>query len=486
MDLIAALHALAVCALALHAAYHATLLFLLLRAPRAASAPSSRLQANTFPSVTVQVPLYNERAVVERILCAVAAQEYPRDRFRIQVLDDSDDETRTLARQLAAQLRAQGVRVELIQRSVRTGFKAGALAEGLQHTDDEFLAIFDADFVPPPDFLRRVLVEEAVFADTRVGFVQTRWAFLNAEGSLVTHAQALMLDVHFEIEQRARASVGLPISFNGSAGVWRRACILDAGGWQADTLTEDLDLGYRAQLRGWRGVYLPQVAVPSELPADVLSYKRQQARWARGTAQVLRKMLPQITRSALPWWHRLAVLFHLAGYFVHVWVALTAFTAPLLMWRWVSGQDVALPAWLGVMSTLCAVPLVSFVVAQRMQGKPWGATLRALPFALMLGVGVSLSNTVALTSALFDGRTGVFDRTPKRGALRRSPYAPQRADWTALVELALAGYTAWAAALALRRADWFAALPLVLYALGFGAVAADQLRSLAMSKMGER
>ncbi|MCS7324573.1 MAG: glycosyltransferase [Anaerolineae bacterium] len=482
MDLIAIVHTFAVCALAIQALHHTALLlvFLFGSKPRPCFSRASSA-SDALPRVTVQVPIYNERAVVERVLCAVAAQDYPSDRLRIQVLDDSDDETRFIVCRVVERLRAQGVRVELIQREARQGFKAGALAEGLRHTEDDLIAIFDADFVPPPDFLRRAIAESAAFADPHVGFVQARWTFANAEHSAVTRAQKVMLDVHFVVEQTARASAGLPISFNGSAGIWRRECILDAGGWQADTLTEDLDLCYRAQMRGWRGAYLPWLCIPSELPSEALSYKRQQARWARGTVQVLRKVLPMMPHAPWSWLQRIAALFHLSGYFIHAWVLLTALTTPLLVLRWMFGGEPLLPAWVGALGMLCTLPTFALVLAQRAQGVCWSDSLKALPFALALGIGVSLSNTVAMLSALLNLGAGTFERTPKRGALWRSPY-PLRADWTLWAELLLACYSGVAAAMVFQHSAWLAALPLLLYSLGFGFTAAAQLLALAQEQ----
>ncbi|NIO72790.1 MAG: glycosyltransferase, partial [Anaerolineae bacterium] len=267
-----------------------------------------------WPHVTVQLPIYNELHTVERLLNAAAGLDYPRDRLEIQVLDDSTDATSRVAARTVALLRRQGIDVIHISRPDRTGFKAGALAAGLAEAKGELIAIFDADFLPPPDFLQRVVPH---FADPIVGCVQTRWGHLNRDYSLFTQAQALGVDGHFVVEQTARSRAGLFINFNGTAGIWRRTCIGDAGGWQGDTLTEDLDLSYRAQLRGWQIGYVPDVVVPAELPAQISGFKRQQARWAQGSIQTALKLLGPLLRSDQPWSVKLEGVVHLTGYLVH-------------------------------------------------------------------------------------------------------------------------------------------------------------------------
>jgi len=264
----------------------------------------------------LQPPLLRCRELhtVERLLNAAAGLDYPRDRLEIQVLDDSIDATRRVAALTVARLQRQGIDVVHITRPDRAGFKAGALATGLAEAKGELIAIFDADFLPPPDFLRRVVPH---FADPTVGCIQTRWGHLNRDYSPFTQVQALGVDGHFVVEQTARSRAGLFINFNGTAGVWRRACIEDAGGWQGDTLTEDLDLSYRAQLRGWRMGYLPDVVVPAELPAQISAFKRQQARWAQGSIQTALKLLGPLLRSAQPWSVKLEGVVHLTSYLVH-------------------------------------------------------------------------------------------------------------------------------------------------------------------------
>src|SRR5258706_11786510 len=267
-----------------------------------------------WPLVTVQLPLYNERYVAERLLEAAGALDYPADRLEIQVLDDSTDDTAAIVAETAQRLRARGVNVIHVRRTDRTGFKAGALASGLASARGEFVAIFDADFVPPPDFLRRTIPH---FVDARVAVVQTRWGHLNRDFSLLTVAQSLGIDGHFGVEQAARCRGHLLLNFNGTAGVWRRTAIENAGGWAHDTLTEDLDLSYRAQLRHWRILYLPELVCPAELPVVISGFKSQQRRWAQGSIQTAVKLLPLVLSSELSLWTKYQAFVHLTYYMIH-------------------------------------------------------------------------------------------------------------------------------------------------------------------------
>jgi cellulose synthase/poly-beta-1,6-N-acetylglucosamine synthase-like glycosyltransferase len=357
-----------------------------------------------WPQVTVQLPIYNELHTVERLLTTAAALDYPRDRLEIQLLDDSTDGTRQVAARTIARLRRQGIDAVHITRPERAGFKAGALANGLTMAKGALIAIFDADFLPPPSFLRSVVPH---FADPTVGCVQTRWAHLNRGYSLLTHTQALGVDGHFVVEQTARSRAGLFINFNGTAGVWRRTCVEDAGGWQDDTLTEDLDLSYRAQLRGWRIAYLPDVVVPAELPVQIDGFKRQQARWAQGSTQTALKMLGPLLRSDQPWRVKLEGIAHLSSYLVHPLMLLTVLlTLPMSFSRsWV----LAASPWL--MIAAVGPPLL-YAIAQAADGGEWGRRLWALPLLVLLGTGLSLSNTQAVMKGLLGLRQG-FQRTPK-------------------------------------------------------------------------
>ncbi|KPL19900.1 MAG: hypothetical protein AMJ93_12940 [Anaerolineae bacterium SM23_84] len=428
-------------------------------------APPDPAPADVWPRVTVQLPIYNELHTVERLVQAAASMDYPRDRLEIQVLDDSADETRVLASRVVRRLREQGCNVVHITRPTREGFKAGALALGTARAGGELLAIFDADFLPRPDFLRRVVPH---FGDPTVGCVQARWGHLNRQYSLLTEAQALGVDGHFLVEQTARSRARLFINFNGTAGIWRRTCIQDAGGWRADTLTEDLDLSYRAQLKGWRIKYLPDVVVPAELPAQVGGFKRQQARWAQGSIQTAMRLIGPLLRSDQPWAVKLEGIIHLTGYLVHplmlVMVLLTATLNLQESWALVSTSWLV-PAAVG--------PPLLYAVAEISSGGQWTRHLRALPLLVLLGTGIALSNTRAVVNAIL-GRQQAFQRTPKfalsdiRDRWFHSRYALEL-DSLVWGELGMAAFAF--AAVVVPRVDQGAVPWMLLYAAGSAYVA---------------
>jgi cellulose synthase/poly-beta-1,6-N-acetylglucosamine synthase-like glycosyltransferase len=464
------------------------------------------------PSVTIQLPLYNERYVAERVIGAACALDYPRELLQVQVLDDSTDDTSRIVQRAVRTGRAHGVNVEVIHRENRAGYKAGALAHGLHSAHGELIAIFDADFVPPRNFLKRILCEKRAFDDPRVGFVQARWGHLNRETNAVTRAQAVMLDMHFVIDQFVRSRMGLLMNFNGSCGVWRRAAIDDAGGWQSDTLTEDLDLSYRAELKGWRGRYLDDLVCPGELPVSVLAFKRQQARWARGSAQCVRKLAPLIIHSDRPLLHKLAALMHISGYFANLFVLLLAIITPLLMLD--TSALRLLPEWLSMMSVIGLSPILAMFVAQGVQRRGL-QFLANLPITIVLGIGVSLSNSIAVLVGLFGKSSGEFVRTPKSAAQGRSPVAPtlfnssnlsntsgtpampapsrpvRRAagtpgqatrhtyllqpDWTLRAEMALGLYALSICTLLVLHGAWLSIVPTLLYMCSFLSVVLGQL-----------
>lgn len=437
------------------------------------------LPLQAFPTVTIQIPIFNERSVTERIIAAAAAQNYPRDRFCIQVLDDSTDDTVVTVRKAVEKAREAGVAIELLHRTNRAGFKAGAMNEGLARSNSDLVAIFDADFIPANDFLTRVICQRHAFDDAQIGFAQTRWDYLNRDASAITRAQALTLDMHFVIEQPARCNHGLLMNFNGSGGIWRRACIDDAGGWEADTMTEDLDLSYRAELRGWRGVYFGDEGAPGELPDDIVAYKRQQARWARGTLQTVRKLMPAILRSPLPLPTKLAAWMHLSGYFVHPLILVLMLTLPVLLLRtWLLPGSQPLPGWVNAASVLTAAPLLSMLVAHTARGRSLSAFLRDMPIALMIGVGLSFSNSMSMLRALVSReKGGEWIPTPK-GALKTAgaPHAKKRkTDWTMWIELGLAIYAIVALVIIVQFGLWSAVLPLLLYVAGFGGMWLSQI-----------
>ncbi len=430
-----------------------------------------------WPVVTVQVPVYNERYVVERVIDAVAALDYPRDRLQIQILDDSTDDTTALAHRRVEAYRAQGIDITLIHREHRQGYKAGALRHALAQARGEFIAIFDADFIPAPDFLQRML--PAFAGQPRVGFVQARWTHLNAEASPLTHALALAGDAHFIVEQVGRNRGGLLVNFNGSAGLWRRAALESAGGWQEDTLTEDLDLCYRAQIAGWKAVVLPEVTVPAELPTQVGMCKQQQFRWAKGGAQTLRKLFGPLMRSRLSWRQKIAALLHLTMYMTHLLMLLL------------------LATWLPVMSysnTLHRLPLAFFsvsalglplvcIISQIELYRDWPRRIVYLPFVLSLGCGLTVNNAWAFLQGLFGAR-GEFVRTPKGKPAGHAPrlepvtYRPSM-DATILGEMGLAAFTAFLVAKAQIQLGYSALPYLLLYMVGFTYVAFGSLWTLS-------
>ncbi len=385
---------------------------------QAPPAPPPPTGSTEWPWVTVQLPLYNELYVAERLIEAVAALDYPRDRLEVQVLDDSTDETRRVVARAVERARERGLDVHHLHRADRAGYKAGALAAGLERARGDLVAVFDADFVPRPDFLRRTV---PWFADPGLGMVQARWEHLNRSFSLLTRVQALLLDGHFRIEHAARNRGGCFFNFNGTAGVWRRRAIEDAGGWAADTLTEDLDLSYRAQLAGWRFLYLPEVGVPSELPLDANGFKSQQHRWARGSVQTGRKLLPRILRAPVPARVKLEAFVHLTNNLAYpLMVLLSLMVFPAMVLRRGGGLGevllVDLPLFLGA-----TVSVLVFYGASQLAAGGAGARreVRYLPVLMGVGIGLSISNARAALGGLVR-RGGAFVRTPKYGIERGS------------------------------------------------------------------
>jgi cellulose synthase/poly-beta-1,6-N-acetylglucosamine synthase-like glycosyltransferase len=464
---------------------HRALLLALERRHREAPAPPRAPEL--WPRVTVQLPLYNELYVAPRLLEAACRLDYPRDRIEIQVLDDSDDETAAVMGRLCERFRRRGHDVRHLRRADRAGYKAGALAAGLTRATGEMIAVFDADFVPPPSFLREAL---PWFADPGVGMVQARWAHLNRRQSLLTRVQAMLLDGHFLIEHTARQRSGRLWNFNGTAGVWRLATIVEAGGWQHDTLTEDLDLSYRAQLKGWRFVYLPDLAVPSELPASISALKSQQHRWAKGSIQTAHKLLGRILRSREPWWRKLEACVHLTAngcYFLMVLLAILIFPA-MLERRSASEQWTLLAFDLPLFLVATASIVAYYLESQRRQPHGERRPIALLPSLFALGIGLSVSNATAVVSGWFR-RGGAFVRTPKvrevepphrRGATparvarvaatihrARPGYRPARSPTVAL-EAAFAVYFLVAILLAARLGMWLAIPFLALFLHGYG------------------
>jgi cellulose synthase/poly-beta-1,6-N-acetylglucosamine synthase-like glycosyltransferase len=421
------------------------------------------------PIVTIQLPLYNEMYVADRLIEAVCAIDYPRDRLEIQVLDDSTDETRAIAEQAVRRYSEEGFDIKYFHRADRRGYKAGALEAALGSARGEFIAIFDADFLPPREFLVRLMPH---FADAHVGMVQARWGHINQDYSLLTKIQSILLDGHFVLEHGGRYRSGRFFNFNGTAGIWRRSAIDDAGGWQHDTLTEDLDLSYRAQLRGWRFVFVSSVIAPAEVPVEMNGFKSQQHRWAKGSIQTCRKLLPDILRSNLPLGIKAEAFFHLTANFNYpLMCVLSVLMFPSMVIRynmgWYEMLLIDVPLFFAATFSVCNF----YMICQREIHSDWLSRLKYLPFLMSIGIGLSINNTRAVFEALFN-KQSEFARTPKYriegdsdewvGKRYRQSVAVQP-----FIELALGLYFTWTVFYALAN-QIYATLPfLVLFQIGF-------------------
>lgn len=421
------------------------------------------------PHVTVQLPIYNEMYVVERLIRAVCSFDYPRDRLQVQVLDDSTDETREICKRLVVHYQAEGFDISHVTRSGRSGFKAGALEHGMRSAKGEFIAIFDADFQPSPDLLQRMIHH---FTDPSIGMVQSRWGHINEDYSLLTRVQSMLLDGHFLIEQTARCRSGRFFNFNGTAGIWRRECIESAGGWAGDTLAEDLDLSYRAQLAGWRFLYLPDVVAYAELPVEMNGFKNQQHRWAKGSIQTCKKLLPLLWRSDVPLKIKLEGTVQLTANLAYLPLLFLCFLLnPHLVgattqgWAWMLAVD--LPIFL-----LASVSIILFYVcAQQDLHADWKRRLWLVPVLMTIGIGLSINNAKAVLEALFNHESA-FARTPKYGVRSRSVdwrekrYRAIKRAW-AWIELACGVCVTWFVILSLGRGAWGKVPFMILFQLGF-------------------
>ncbi|MGE0043728.1 MAG: cellulose synthase family protein [Vicinamibacterales bacterium] len=373
--------------------------------------PVPRHALDPLPVVTVQLPLYNEMYVVDRLVEAVCRLDYPRDRLEIQVLDDSTDETREIAELAVRRYRAQGLDIKYLHRTNREGYKAGALDEGLKVARGEFVAVFDADFIPAPDFLRKTVHH---FSDPNVAMVQARWGHVNEDYSLLTKIQAILLDAHFVLEHGSRNRAGCFFNFNGTAGIWRATAIADGGGWQHDTLTEDLDLSYRTQLRGWRFVFLPDHVAPAELPVEMNAFKSQQHRWAKGSIQTFLKLMPRILRSDQPFKVKAEAFFHLSANFNYpLMCVLSVLIAPSMVIRYNMGWYEMLLIDVPLFFAATASVANFYMVCQReLYPTTWTERLRYVPLLMSIGIGLAVNNTRAVIEALFN-KPSEFARTPK-------------------------------------------------------------------------
>ncbi len=422
------------------------------------------------PRITVQLPIFNEQFVVERLLDSICRLDYPLDKLDIQVLDDSTDETQAVARGLVEHYGAKGFSIAYLHRTNREGFKAGALAEGLKSAKGEFIAIFDADFVPPEDFLLRTIHQ---FTNPGIGMVQTRWTHINRHYSFLTEVEAILLDGHFVLEHSGRARHKVFFNFNGTAGVWRRQAIEDAGGWEHDTLTEDTDLSYRAQLAGWKFVYLQDVECPAELPVEMTAFKTQQARWAKGLIQTAKKILPRVLKSDQPFRVKAEAWYHLTANLSYpLMIVLSVLLMPAMIIRfyqgWFQMLYIDLPLFMASTFSISSFYLVS---QKELFPRTWPRALLYLPFLMALGIGLTITNTQAVLEALI-GKQTAFARTPKyrveskMDKVKANKYR-RRLGWVPWVELMIGSYFALAIYYAVDNDNLLTVPFLALFVIGY-------------------
>ena len=428
-------------------------------------------QFEDLPRVTVQLPMFNEQFVAERLIESVCKLKYPREKLDIQVLDDSTDETVEVVRDLVERYAALGHPITYHHRTNREGFKAGALAEGMKTSKGEFIAIFDADFTPPEEFLLKVIHH---FTDPKIGMVQTRWTHINRNYSFLTEVEAILLDGHFVLEHSGRARSGVFFNFNGTAGMWRRRAIEEAGGWQHDTLTEDTDLSYRAQLKGWKFIYLQEVECPAELPVEMTAFKTQQARWAKGLIQTAKKILPRVMKSDAPLHAKIEAWYHLTANLSYpLMVVLSVLLLPAMIIRfyqgWFQMLYIDLPLFMASTFSISSFYLVS---QRELFPKTWPRALLYLPFLMALGIGLTITNTKAVLEALI-GQQSPFARTPKYGVETKkqkvgakSKYR-RRLGWIPWAELLIGAYFALTVYYALDNENYITVPFLLLFVMGY-------------------
>jgi cellulose synthase/poly-beta-1,6-N-acetylglucosamine synthase-like glycosyltransferase len=440
------------------------------------SEPPMRFAEEQLPFVTIQLPIFNEQFVIDRLIDAVCKLDYPRDRFEIQVLDDSTDETTGVAQDIVERYACGFAGMEpqpitYLHRSNRHGYKAGALDKGLDVARGEFVAIFDADFVPPPKWVMQVIHH---FAEPEIGMVQTRWTHLNRNYSFLTQVEAILLDGHFVLEHGGRSRAGVFFNFNGTAGMWRRETISTAGGWQHDTLTEDTDLSYRAQLVGWKFKYLQDVECPAELPIEMTAFKTQQARWAKGLIQTGKKILPQVLKSDAPWHTKLEAWYHLTANISYpLMIVLSVLLMPAMIIRSWQGllQMLLIDFPLFIASTM-SVSTFYMVSQKELYPKSWYMSILYVPFVMALGgVGLTITNTKAVLEALF-GVKSAFARTPKysvkkKGERSQAKVYRKRLGIVPWIELAIGCYFAWTVYYAVTTENFFTVPFLLLFVFGY-------------------
>ncbi len=424
-----------------------------------------------WPTVAVQLSVYDEAALIRRLIDSAANMDYPLDRLSIQVLDDSTDDTTVKAAERVEYWKARGRKIALIHRAVRTEYKAGALRNGMELDHSEFLALFDADFNPPADWLKRAIAPFYGTGGEKVGMVQTRWTHVNEGLSPLTHAEALMLDGTFGIEHPVRSGEGLFFNFNGTGGIWRRRCIEEAGGWNGETLSEDLDLSYRAQLKGWTFRYLVDVPAPAELPTTMSAYKIQQFRWAKGSMQVVRRQVPRIIRAPVSVWKKAHGLLHVSGFFVQLMMVLMVFLSLPLAFAGPNALKGLPTVWLAV-GALGGPFLLAAGAWSLYPKQPWWIRVLWMPVSLMLGTGVAASNSIAAITGLLNIRSP-FQRTPKPAdppADERAVHPARGWAWVGamtLLEISLTVYALAAFVIHVQLGIWINAMYLIIYAVGF-------------------
>lgn len=437
-----------------------------------------------YPIVTVQIPLFNELYVANRVIDSVCNLKYPKDRLEIQVLDDSTDETVQIVDRKVAEKQVQGFDIKHIRRGNREGYKAGALKHGLAFARGEYIAIFDADFVPRPDFLLETL---PYFANPKIGLVQTRWEHINSDYSMLTRAQAIALDGHFVIEQQVRNKAGFFINFNGTAGVWRRKCIEDAGNWEADTLAEDLDLSYRAQLKGWKFVFLKDYTSPAELPADINGLRSQQFRWTKGMVEAGKKLLPEVWSSKLPLRIKLHSTIHLSASFVYPFIfAIGLLQLPIVLIKHAGHHDTTFLMMSGFIFAFFG-SFMFYLYSQKDVYADWRRRIYLFPVFMAGSMGLSVNNTKAVLEGLI-GKRSEFVRTPKYGVTGKQgswadkKYTPRKIKIVPIVEFVLALYSLGGIILSVMYLE-IAAVPFqLLYLIGYGTISYLSIKQALLAR----
>jgi len=464
---IIALYLVVLSILAVYGFHRAHLLFLYWRHRKSAPKPMSTFE--DLPRVTVQLPMFNEMYVAERLIEGCTDIDYPKDKLEIQVLDDSTDETQQIASAKVADLVSRGYDATYIHRTDRTGYKAGALEAGQRIAKGDFLLVFDADFVPTKGIVKELI---HYFTDPKVGMVQARWGHLNRDYSMLTRVQSMMLDGHFVIEHIARNRSGRFFNFNGTAGIWRKASIVDAGGWQHDTLTEDMDLSFRAQLRGWQFIYVPDVIAPAEIPCEMNSFKGQQFRWAKGSAQTAKKLLPLVLRSKIPFFVKVEAVFHLTNNFAYLFlVILAALQLPNMLLRRTMDRPELLLLDVPLFIATSGSIVLFYVTSHHVLYNDIWEGLRRLPMTMALGIGLSINNARAVIEGLI-GKDSEFVRTPKHGIVKRTEGWSKKSykagkTFATLVEIAFGLYFVATIGIAVMTGSWTSIPFLVLFVVGF-------------------